>query len=106
MYLLFLSYACTGLIISFFSNRKKIHFQIKAFSKIVYLNIIHALLFFFYIYFLFNTYNLADLGIAYKIQAYSIFIPIFLSIVVYKEKVTFKKILAFVLTLVSLWFFI
>jgi len=106
IYLLFLSYAFTALIISIFVNRKDINMQIKDFSNIIYLNIIHAFLFFFYIYFLFNTYNLADLGIAYKIQSYSIFIPIILSIIVYKEKVTYKKMIAFILTMISLWFFV
>ena len=88
------------------TNKKKISFKDKNFSDIIKLNILHALLFFFYIYFLFNTYYLADLGIAYKIQSYSIFIPIFLSIIIYDEKINTKKLVAFLLTILSLWFFI
>ncbi len=106
LFLLFLSFAITGLIISIFSNKNSLDFKDKNLSNITFINILHAILFFLYIYFLFNTYDLADLGIAYKIQSYSIFIPIILSIVVYKEKVTYKKLIAFILTIISLWFFV
>lgn len=46
-----------------------------------------------------------DLAIVYKIISYSLFIPIILSVIFYKEKVTPKKILAFILTVISIWFF-
>jgi len=56
------------------------------------------------------TNNLAfitgDLAIVYKIISYSLFIPIILSIIVYKEQVTPKKLLAFTLTLISILLFI
>jgi uncharacterized membrane protein len=48
----------------------------------------------------------ADLGIAYKVLSYSILIPIMLAILFYKEKVNKKKVVAFVLTIISLWFFV
>lgn len=48
----------------------------------------------------------ADLGIAYKVQSYSILVPIILSTIVYKEEITLKKKFAFVLVIISLWFFV
>jgi len=47
-----------------------------------------------------------DLAIVYKIISYSLFIPIILSIIVYKEQVTGKKLFAFVLTILSIFLFI
>jgi len=47
-----------------------------------------------------------DMWIVYKIVSYSLFIPIILSVIFYKEKITFKKLLAFVLTVASIWLFI
>ena len=57
----------------------------------------------------FNLQSVAnwwDVAIVYKIVSYSIFIPIILSIIFYKEKITLKKFLAFVLTIVSIWLFV
>ena len=56
--------------------------------------------------FLYALYLGADLGIAYKIQSYSIFIPIILSIIIYKERFTKKKIIALILTIISIQFFL
>lgn len=55
-----------------------------------------------------NNYALIwwDLAIVYKIISYSLFIPIILSIIFYKEQVTGKKLLAFVLTILSIFLFI
>jgi hypothetical protein len=56
------------------------------------------------------TNNLAfvwwDLAIVYKIISYSLFIPIILSIIFYKEPITPKKLLAFGLTVLSILLFI
>lgn len=56
------------------------------------------------------TNNLAfiwgDLAIVYKIISYSLFIPIILSIIIYKEQVTPKKLSAFALTILSVFLFI
>ncbi len=56
--------------------------------------------------FLYALYLWADLWIAYKIQSYSILVPIILSVIIYKEKFTKKRLLAIVLAIISLWFFI
>jgi len=55
-----------------------------------------------------NNYALIgwDLAIVYKIISYSLFIPIILSIIFYAEQVTWKKLLAFWLTFVSIFLFI
>lgn len=55
-----------------------------------------------------NNYALiwGDLAIVYKIISYSLFIPIILSIIIYKEQVTPKKLCAFVLTLMSIFLFV
>lgn len=57
---------------------------------------------------IFNNYALIwwDLAIVYKVISYSLFIPIILSIIIYKEQVTTKKIVAFVLTILSIFLFI
>lgn len=47
-----------------------------------------------------------DVAIVYKIISYSLFIPIILSVIFYKEKITFKKLLAFILTIASIWLFV
>ncbi len=47
-----------------------------------------------------------DLSIIYMIQSFSILIPIILSIIFYKESINVKKILAIILTIVSLILFI
>jgi drug/metabolite transporter (DMT)-like permease len=43
-------------------------------------------------------------GIVSKIIGYSVFIPIILSMIFYREKMTYKKWIAFVLTLVSIYY--
>lgn len=55
-----------------------------------------------------NNYALVsgDLAIVYKVISYSLFIPIILSIIFYKEEVTKKKLLAFALTVISIFLFI
>ncbi len=47
-----------------------------------------------------------DIAIVYKIISYSLFIPIILSVIVYKEKIWMRKLIAFVLTIVSILLFI
>lgn len=46
-----------------------------------------------------------NMVVVYKIVSYWLFIPIILSIIIYKEKVTPKKVLAFILTILSIWLF-
>lgn len=55
---------------------------------------------------LFKAYTIQNISIVYKIFSFEIFIPIFLSIIIYKEKLTLKKGLAFLLTIITILFFI
>jgi len=75
------------------------------FKEILKLNSAQAVLYFIYFVLLFKTYRLGALGISYKIQSYSPFIPIILSAIIYKEKISTKKKIALVLVAISLWFF-
>jgi len=77
----------------------------KYFKLIFIINFWQASLFFFYFIMIFRVYGMGNLGISYKIQSYSPFIPIILSSIIYKEKITKKKMVALVLTIFSLWFF-
>jgi drug/metabolite transporter (DMT)-like permease len=54
----------------------------------------------------FSLVHGANLVIYAKISSFSIFIPIILAIIIYKEKVTIKKLVAFGLTIVSLGLFL
>ena len=56
--------------------------------------------------FLFKAYLLQNVAIVYKIFSFELFIPIILSIIFFKEKVNYKKIIAFILTIISILFFI
>ncbi len=47
-----------------------------------------------------------NMNIITKIAAYSLFIPIILSVIFSGEKVTYKKIIAFLLTIVSLYYLV
>ncbi len=59
-----------------------------------------------FLYLLPNIYLLWPLSLSYKILSYSLIVPIILSIILYKEKITKRKLIAFVLTIVSLGLFI
>ena len=59
-----------------------------------------------FLYFLPNIYLNWPLSLSYKILSYSLVVPIILSIIFYKDKITKRKIIAFSLTLVSLGLFI
>ena len=96
----------TAFSLSVVSQFSKINLKVERLPQIIGVNIIQAILLITYFIFLLKTYSLWDLGISYKILSYSMFIPIIGSIVFFKEKITWMKALAFVLTIVSLWFFI
>ena len=103
----------TVLVLIFFSSflfsllvgYRTINNNRKYFKSIFIINFWQAILYFFYFVMLFKVYGMGDLGISYKIQSYSPFIPIILSSIIYKEKITKKKMVALVLTIFSLWFF-
>lgn len=92
-------------LIAFIFWYKNIKPNIKYFKEIWKVNLMQSIFYFIYFYALFYVYNLWDLGISYKIQSYSPFIPIILAAIVYKEKISLKKSIAIGLTILSLYFF-
>jgi drug/metabolite transporter (DMT)-like permease len=103
----------TFLLITFLSaflsaiifGHKQIKINKQYFKEIFVINLGLAILYFYYFVMLFKVYAEGALGISYKIQSYSPFIPIVLAAIVYKEKISFKKKIALVLVAISLWFF-
>ena len=77
-------------------------YNLKEISKI---NFLQAIFYFIYIYLLYYVYKSGDLGISYKIQSYSPFIPIILAAIIYKENISNKKMLWIFITAISLYFF-
>lgn len=82
-------------------------FSRKQIKLVLPLSIITAILFTAqFLYFMPNIYLNWPLSLSYKILSYSLIVPIILSIILYKDKITKRKIIAFVLTLFSLGLFI
>ena len=59
-----------------------------------------------YFFHLYPLYAGWDVAIVYKIISYGLIFPILFSIIYYKESVTWKKLLAFLLTIISIALFI
>ncbi len=97
----FISAFFTALVFGY----KKIESNKKYFKEVFGISFGLAVLYFYYFVMLFRVYESGSLGISYKIQSYSPFVPIVLSAIIYKEKISFKKKIALVLVAVSLWFF-
>ncbi|MCD5380451.1 hypothetical protein LR004_00855 [Candidatus Gracilibacteria bacterium] len=97
-----------GLLIIYMIIRKKFRdFSVKNIKLVLPFAFITGLLFVVqFLYLLPQIYLLGPLSLGYKILSYSLIIPIILSIIIYNEKVTKRKIIAFVLTLLSLALFI
>ena len=97
-----------GFFILFFSKRKNLKKIIKNFpnKKYTLFLLISGIMNILSIYFNFLAYVEGNLAVVYKIISYSIFITIFLSMIFYKEKINLRKIIAFILTIVSIWFFL
>jgi len=53
-----------------------------------------------------KIYLLWPLSLWYKILSYSLIVPIILSMIIYKDKITKRKAIAFALTMISLALFI
>lgn len=60
----------------------------------------------YFLYLIPNIYILWPLSLWYKFLSYSIIVPIILSIILYKEKVSFKRLIAFILTIISIALFL
>ena len=97
-----------GLVILFISKRKKLKKLLKKFpnKKYILILLFSSTTLLMSIYFNFLAYIEGNLAVVYKIISYSIFITIFLSMIFYKEKVNLRKTIAFILTIISIWFFL
>ena len=106
---MFLKFSVTFIFIiiyMFFRNKFK-EFTKEQVSLVIPLAFLTVVMFLFqFLYFLPNIYLNWPLSLSYKILSYSIIIPIILSIIFYKDKITKRRIVAFILTLVSLGLFI
>lgn len=77
------------------------------FKKIIPFSLISTFLFIIYsLYILPQMYILWTLSLSYKILSYSLFIPVILSLIIYKEELNKKKIFAIALTIISVSLFI
>ena len=97
-----------GLIILFISKRKNLKKLLRIIpdKKYISILIVSGIMNLISIYFNFLAYIEGNLAVVYKIISYSIFITIFLSMIFYKEKVNLRKTIAFILTIISIWFFL
>lgn len=101
----FITFICVVLYIVV--RKKYSSFSKNDFQKIIPYAGITAILFVaHFLYFLPNIYLLWPLSLSYKILSYSLIIPILLSIIFLWEKITKKKALAFLLTVISIALFI
>ena len=97
-----------GLLLLFVLKRKKLKKLLKKIPDkkhiliLFFGGIIHAIS----LYYNILAYNEGNLAVVYKIISYSIFITIFLSMIFYKEKINLRKVIAFILTIISIWFFL
>lgn len=97
-----------GLILIIYTKPDKVfiaHKKEKKLKDILILTSIQALFFSMNGIFLAMAYSLGNMAIVYKIFSYSLIVPVGLTMFVYREKISFKKLFAFVLTIFSLWLF-
>lgn len=91
--------------VSNFSVIKKVNRQTKDLKFIIWFSIVAGFFFATNGWFLYYAYVVGNLAIVYKIISYSLFVPVILSIIIYREKISVKKIIAFFLTAISIWLF-
>lgn len=101
----FVTFLCISLYIVF--RKKYKDFKISDFKlSLPYACITWVLFVLHFLYFLPNMYLLWPLSLSYKILSYSLIVPILLSVVFLWEKVDKKKIIAFILTIISIALFV
>lgn len=106
VYILFTS--IFGFVISLIANYKKLNIKDLKENKngIVLYGFLQGLLMTLAFIFVVKAYITGDIGIVYKIISFAVLIPIILSVIIYKEKITLNKFLAIILALVSIYFFL
>lgn len=97
-----------SLLFSYYRNREKLTRR-KLFNNnndIVLFGFLQGLFMTSAAVFIIFAYELGKLAIVYKIVSFAVLIPIILSVIIYKEKITIKKFIAITLAMVSIWLFI
>ncbi len=95
------------IVLYMFIRKKFVNFNKKEVKKVFVYAFFSCLIFVsYFLYILPNIYILWTLSLSYKILSYSIIVPILLSVIFFKEKLTAKKILAFIFTAISLALFL
>ena len=95
------------LIIYMLIRKKFEHFNKIEIKKIFKYAIVSCFLFVsYFLYILPQMYMLWTLSLSYKMISYSLFVPVLLSLIVYREEISKKKIFAILLTVLSVTLFI
>lgn len=98
----FLFLAIYMLLRNKFKNFNKIEVK-----KILIYALISCFLFVsYFLYILPQMYILGTLSLSYKMLSYSLFVPVILSLIVYREEISKKKIFAIILTILSVTLFV
>lgn len=88
-------------------RKKTKDFSISQFKLVTPLALVSGIIFtIHFLYLLPNIYLNWTLSLGYKILSYSLIVPIILSIIFYKDKITKTNSIAFILTIISLALFI
>lgn len=106
---MFLKFSVTFLciLLYMFMRKKFIHLTQEQLQKSLPYAWITAILFWLhFLYFLPNIYLFWPLSLGYKMISYSLIVPILLSVIFLKEPIDKTRILAFGLTLISIFLFI
>ena len=102
-FIFFFMFLCFFLEILFKKNYSIFKFK---FKKEFYLSLIFGISICVINLFYFKVLGLQNLVIIYKIFSFEIVLPIIFSMIFYKEKVTLKKSIAFILTIISIIFLV
>lgn len=95
------------LVIYMWFRKKFNHFNNVEIKKIVIYALISCFLFVsYFLYILPQMYILWTLSLSYKMLSYSLFVPVILSLLIYREEISKKKIFAIILTIISVTLFI
>lgn len=105
--LLKFSFSFLFIMLYMFIRKKFSNFNIWEIKKVYLYAFMSCIIFItYFLYILPKIYLLWTLSLSYKLLSYSIIVPILLSIIIYKEKINKKQIIAFLLTIISIFLFI
>lgn len=100
-------FAFLFILLYMFSRKKFMHINKKNIELVIPYAFLSMICFVsYFLYFLPNMYLLWPVSLSYKILSFSLIVPIILSIIFLWEKLTKRKILALILTIISLLSFL